>query len=140
VSSSRRETAGDGRTFRSRSRRRAKRGASGRRGETGAEMIREIVLMRRRRRGSPRARETSRRGRSERVGRKKEAILTRRHGLNAWGRRKLLRTAGSRCGPPVCSNILSWQFHAEGVGEKWVPDVMCLRLQTFLTGKSSAGH
>jgi hypothetical protein len=82
---------GDSRTFRDQWRRLSPSGeARGVRkaGETGAELaelIREIVLRRRRR-----ASETSRRGRCERVGRKKAAALTRKHDLNARGRRKLL--------------------------------------------------
>jgi transposase InsO family protein len=90
---------------------------SGRRGETDAEpaeLILEIVLKRRCRCGSPRAREASRQDCGERVSRKKAAALMRKHGLNARGRRKFVRTTDSRHGPPVCQNILSRQFHAAG--------------------------
>jgi transposase InsO family protein len=38
-----------------------------------------------------------------------------------------VRTAGSRHGLPVCSDILYRQFHAEGVGEKRVSDIAYLR-------------
>jgi hypothetical protein len=95
-----RETVGLFGASRGAYRRRAKRGVFGRRGETGAELIREIVLKRRRRRGIPRAGEASRRDRGEGVGRKKAAALMRRRGLNARGRRKLVRAAGSRHSPP----------------------------------------
>jgi transposase InsO family protein len=107
-----------------------KRGVSGRRGEADAELaelIREIVLKRRRRCGCARAGEASRRDRGEGVGRKKAAALMRRHGLNARGRRKLIRAADSRHSPPVCPNIPPQRFHAAEAGEKWALDIACSR-------------
>jgi transposase InsO family protein len=58
---------------------------------------------------------------------KKVARLMREHGLNARGRRKFVRTTDSRHTLPVCQNILSQQFHAEGAGQKWVSDITYLR-------------
>jgi transposase InsO family protein len=91
------------------------------------ELIREIVQKRRYRHGSPRAREGLRRDCGKGVSRKKAAALTRKRGLNARGRRKFVRTAGSRHSLPACSDILSRQFHAEGLGEKRVSDIAYLR-------------
>jgi transposase InsO family protein len=108
----------------------ATRGVSGRRGATDAELaglIREIVLKHRYRYGSPRVREALRRDYGKRVSRKKVAALMRKHGLNARGKRKFIRTTDFRHGLPVCQNILSRQFHAEGAGEKWVSDITYLR-------------
>jgi transposase InsO family protein len=112
-----------------------KHGVSVRRNEADAELaglIREIVVKQQYRYGSPLVREGLRWGR---VSRKKVAHLMRENGLNARRRRKFIRTTDSRHTLPVCPNILSWQFHAERGGEKWVkgtPSRTC--------GRAGAGY
>jgi transposase InsO family protein len=108
----------------------AKQGVSERRSKADAELtglIREIVVNHHRRYGSPRVREALRRDYGKRVSRKKVARLMREHGLNARRRRKFIPTTNSNHGLPVCENILSRFFHAEGGGEKWVSDITYLR-------------
>jgi transposase InsO family protein len=51
----------------------------------------------------------------------------RENGLNAHRRRKYIPATNSRHGLAVCENILNQLFHAEAGGQKWVPDITCLR-------------
>jgi transposase InsO family protein len=60
-------------------------------------------------------------------GRRVVARLMRENGLNAWGRRKFIRTTNSNNGLDVCENILNRQFQTERDGEKWVSDITYLR-------------
>jgi transposase InsO family protein len=77
-------------------------------GETDAEpaeLIREIILKPRYRYAPPpRGGGGVAPGLRKEVSRKKAAALMRKHGLNARGRRKFIRTTDSRHGLPVCSN------------------------------------
>jgi transposase InsO family protein len=44
----------------------------------------------------------------------------RENGLNTRGRRKFIPAANSNHGFPVCGNLLNYEFHVEGDGEKGV--------------------
>jgi putative transposase len=108
----------------------ARNGASRRRTEADAELvrlIREIAVKHRRRYGSPRVRRELRDAYGKRVSLKRVARLMRENNLNARRRGKFIPTTDSKHGLQVCPNLLNREFRAEKSGAKWVSDITYLR-------------